>query len=674
MPRVNKWVVIASALAIVLAAAGGLSWHIYRLTHFSFEGRLDSSRPADQLILLAVKDWRQIPPPERREDVFNSRADAASDIAIALNEMDDSGAALEMARAADGGDLYAAYSEIAARLAQEGRDDEADAVAMLTAHDHQPSIWVWSSILDAQARRGDLAGVKASIGKFARNGNTDTVWLIAARGACAGKYFDSAQEAIAAIHKPLVRVNAMGSLARAQAQANDRDGANRTIALALAECRNIPQSDRESQAAGDLVEALAYLGRIDEARQVITTYSTKVGQDEIVRGLADAGNFAAAMKVADEKHLDASYQAIASAQIKRGDFKSARATAGKIDPTNFYGTDTANKRARILAEIAHAELAAGDAASALKDVADARQLLLAEPKTALDKRLYRLDPRTFGTLAGIEIRAGVVDEAIARIKDAPTATPEFRSEAYAAAAKEVARKYAGISIIGRCTGSSGNLGAAKGRRRQIMEWDGDADLLSRLPLNQQELLGRARGRVLLDVARLFYLSFPRFLESDLGAETDYFALNSGPTSFIFKGGVTHTFGVWGEALSLVARPGQIEPQADADLAFLSSSTGVYPEMKALIGQSCEDVRVWKFEDHVDDREPKQAGVSYVFSGGRELLYCIYIQKEGSSSDELMLVPLRLNEVGSCYSIGENRDIFGSHRYERERGMKAGGEE
>jgi hypothetical protein len=115
MPRVNKWVVIASALAIVLAAAGGLSWHIYRLTHFSFEGRLDSSRPADQLILLAVKDWRQIPPPERREDVFNSRADAASDIAIALNEMDDSGAALEMARAADGGDLYAAYSEIAAR-------------------------------------------------------------------------------------------------------------------------------------------------------------------------------------------------------------------------------------------------------------------------------------------------------------------------------------------------------------------------------------------------------------------------------------------------------------------------------------------------------------------------------------------------------------------------------
>ncbi|HET6249561.1 MAG TPA: hypothetical protein VFE47_17870 [Tepidisphaeraceae bacterium] len=429
--RVNRWLVIALLFAAVIVTSAVWSWRIYRSTHFSFEGRLDKSKPAERLISLALIEWRQIPVQDRATAGFDSRESALSAIAVALVAIDETDSALEIAKTTVGSDFYSGYACIAGKLVHDGRDDDAKAIARLSAdHDNNPNLWVWWAIIHAQARRGDFASAKASIESLHQPASSDGNWLEVVRGSCAARYFGPASEAIAEIHEPQTRLTAFAFLASAQLDASDQDGAAKSIALALAECPNIPERRRLSSGEA-LAQVLARVGRVDEARQVISNYGKDVGQDVIIRGLAEGGKFAVALKLADELRSDDSYRDIASAQIKLGDFKAARATAEKLE--------TLSKRAGILAEIAQAELSAGDQAGALNDVRDAREILLGEHNTALDKQSYRPDPRVFGKLAGIEVEAGIADEAIDRIKDAST-DPQFRSEAYAAAAKEVARK------------------------------------------------------------------------------------------------------------------------------------------------------------------------------------------------------------------------------------------
>ena len=176
----------------------------------------------------------------------------------------------------------------------------------------------------------------------------------------------------------------------------------------------------------------------------------------------------------------------------------------------------------------------------------------------------------------------------------------------------------------------------------------DADLLASLQLSQPQRLAQAIGRTLVDVSRQF----------DTTADTadDDFAQDPGPTALSFSGGVEHAFAVWGEALSLVLIPAPLGEHPEWTVARLSSARRASPELRGLLGQRCDDVRVWLFEDFVDEREPKQAGVSYRFDGGRELMYGIYLHG-GGDRDVVLLDPFRLDEAGKVYSLRERRDIL-----------------
>lgn len=186
----------------------------------------------------------------------------------------------------------------------------------------------------------------------------------------------------------------------------------------------------------------------------------------------------------------------------------------------------------------------------------------------------------------------------------------------------------------------------------------DADLISLLPLNQHEFLQQAIGRVLEDTVRLFHVDLPTFLKyNPERCEVDYYGLNSGPTTFLFTGGLAHTFGVWGEALSLVVTREPIVLPQDGDLVRLSSMNPPSP-LKELKGQTCTDVRVWLFMDSHDDREPKQAGVSYLFRSEREILYSIYLHGD-LDNDVLLLDPFPLDRVAACISIRDGQDILPS---------------
>lgn len=186
----------------------------------------------------------------------------------------------------------------------------------------------------------------------------------------------------------------------------------------------------------------------------------------------------------------------------------------------------------------------------------------------------------------------------------------------------------------------------------------DADLLAQLPLSQRDLLRRAIGCVLEDIVRLFYVDLAMFLDFNPDrTERDYFATNSGPTTLLFSGGIAHTLGVWGEALSIVVTPDPMIPPEYGRLISLASVQPPSP-LKELTGQTCEDVRIWLFKDHQDEREAKQAGVSYLLSGGRELLYCIYLHGD-LDNDVLLLDPFPLDRLAACVSIKDGRDLLPS---------------
>jgi hypothetical protein len=162
---------------------------------------------------------------------------------------------------------------------------------------------------------------------------------------------------------------------------------------------------------------------------------------------------------------------------------------------------------------------------------------------------------------------------------------------------------------------------------------------------------------LIDIKRLFFTTVEEFtyFNADRRAD-DYFAGNSGVTSFILSGDVINTFGVWGEALSLVVYQEPIDANEDAFLVSLSETPYARSEFKSLLASVCVDVRIWTFKDLRDEREPKQAGVSYLFDDGREILYSIYLQGEGDN-DCLGFTPLPLERVGSCYSVKDMIDIL-----------------
>lgn len=152
----------------------------------------------------------------------------------------------------------------------------------------------------------------------------------------------------------------------------------------------------------------------------------------------------------------------------------------------------------------------------------------------------------------------------------------------------------------------------------------DQELFEFLPSRQADLLATAIGLRLLDVERLFLRDPPTFLRDARFAAADFFARNSGPVELHFEGGLSHALGVWPSQLSIVVLPGPLTGHYGELLYRLGEDAAAAPELKACLGRSCQDVRIWILQEDFESEEAKEAAVSYVFDGGLELFYCIYL--------------------------------------------------
>jgi hypothetical protein len=184
----------------------------------------------------------------------------------------------------------------------------------------------------------------------------------------------------------------------------------------------------------------------------------------------------------------------------------------------------------------------------------------------------------------------------------------------------------------------------------------DQELFSFLPTQQTDLLALAIGRQLLEVERLFLLDPPTFLQEARFTPADFFALNSGPVQLYFDGQLAHVLAVWPSQLSIVALPTHLSSYNEEQLYRLSKNADASPQLKACLGQTCLDVRIWtlreEFEGEFESETAKEVAVSYVFDDGLELFYCIYLHDD-LDSDYLLLGPdVPRERVMSCISLAQ----------------------
>ncbi|RUT09895.1 hypothetical protein DSM106972_003900 [Dulcicalothrix desertica PCC 7102] len=86
----------------------------------------------------------------------------------------------------------------------------------------------------------------------------------------------------------------------------------------------------------------------------------------------------------------------------------------------------------------------------------------------------------------------------------------------------------------------------------------DTELLDLLPLKQKDFLAKCIGRKLVEIDRFFGIDLPSFLEGGHFTEAEYFSYNSGAVKFHFEGNLIYVLDVYGEQLSIVVLPMNIE--------------------------------------------------------------------------------------------------------------------
>jgi hypothetical protein len=179
----------------------------------------------------------------------------------------------------------------------------------------------------------------------------------------------------------------------------------------------------------------------------------------------------------------------------------------------------------------------------------------------------------------------------------------------------------------------------------------EEELAQYLPSVQIERLSQAIGRGLLEVTRWLVVPLDRFLVTGRFPAQEYFARSAGPVQLDFAGDLSHTLDVWAEQLSILVLPDPIAAPSVEDLVCLSESAAP-PTLRACLGQTCLDVRIWTLAEEIESDEARQVALSYLFSNGVELFYCTYLHGD-LSSDYLLLGPeVPRRQVRSCFSIAQ----------------------
>lgn len=178
----------------------------------------------------------------------------------------------------------------------------------------------------------------------------------------------------------------------------------------------------------------------------------------------------------------------------------------------------------------------------------------------------------------------------------------------------------------------------------------DDDLYQLLPTSRTRLLADAIGRRLVDVERLFLMDPARFADYTRFSPQDFFTRNSGPVRLCFQGGISHTLVVWGEQMSLVVLGEPLRETEDDRLYRLSQTDMAPARLKACLGRTCRDVRIWTLHEEFEADEARQAGVSYLFDGEIELFYSIYMHGDLDSDYLLPGEDVPRDRVEACLSL------------------------
>lgn len=180
---------------------------------------------------------------------------------------------------------------------------------------------------------------------------------------------------------------------------------------------------------------------------------------------------------------------------------------------------------------------------------------------------------------------------------------------------------------------------------------GEQELLTFLLSRQKEILAKAIGCHLIEVERFFEMDLESFLKYCPFTEVDFFSRNSGSLQLCFDEGLTHTFTVYGEQLSLVLLPKTFSGDGFGKWYRLSEADNLASEyLKDCLGKICQDVCIWTLHEDFESEEAKEVAVSYLFSNSCELFYCIYLHEDLDSDYLLLEQDVKLDKAASCFSL------------------------
>ncbi|WP_437942616.1 hypothetical protein [Sorangium sp. So ce341] len=181
----------------------------------------------------------------------------------------------------------------------------------------------------------------------------------------------------------------------------------------------------------------------------------------------------------------------------------------------------------------------------------------------------------------------------------------------------------------------------------------EADLPALLPSRNLGRLAQALGRRLLEIERIFTLSPESFADGGLRDVRTYFRRCSGPTRFLFEGGVEHAYGEWGSQLSVVLLPEPPEPDEDQRAWRLG---GAGDPLSACLGGACADVRIWILDDGLATDEAKECSISYLLEGGAEVFYCTWLHGDLDTDYLLPGDEVPRERVARCLSVARGGPV------------------
>jgi len=131
--------------------------------------------------------------------------------------------------------------------------------------------------------------------------------------------------------------------------------------------------------------------------------------------------------------------------------------------------------------------------------------------------------------------------------------------------------------------------------------------------NQKRNLAKVIGYHVTNVTRSFVNDLETYLEYHPNEEKKFFIKSSGSTQIFFSNGIYHTLCVEREQLSIFLSPEQLEDSKWETLYHLTDFAETLEKLYSCLGKTCEDIRIWKFNENFESEEYKEAGISYLLN-------------------------------------------------------------